>query len=120
MLPAVRESIRLAISDAKAIMFEPLQILQIESPVEFLGEISKLIQNKRGQLLDMSQEGEHMTVKAKLPVAEMFGLSNDLRSATGGRGNFYIIDQVFEKVPEALQDKLIKQIRDRKGLKQED
>jgi len=120
VLPAVREGVRSAIQDARAIMFEPLQILQIESPAEFLGEISKLVQNKRGQLLDMTQEGQHMTVKAKLPVAEMFGLSNDLRSATGGRGNFYIIDQVFEKVPEALQDKLIKQIRDRKGLKTED
>jgi len=119
VLPAVRESVRLALGDAKATIFEPLQILQIESPAEFLGEISKLIQNKRGQLLDMIQEGEHMTVKAKLPVAEMFGLSNDLRSGTGGRGTFYIIDQVFEKVPEMLQNKLIKQIRDRKGLKTE-
>ncbi|MBI2667696.1 elongation factor EF-2 [Candidatus Woesearchaeota archaeon] len=120
MLPSVREGIRLAISDSKPIMFEPLQILQIEAPVEFLGEISKLIQNKRGQLLDMSQEGDHMTVKAKLPVSEMFGLSNDLRSSTEGRGNFYIIDQIFEKVPEALQEKLIKQIRERKGLKTEE
>ena len=119
VLPAVRESVRLALGDAKATMFEPLQILQIESPAEFLGEISKLIQNKRGQLLDMTQEGEHMTVKAKLPVAEMFGLSNDLRSGTGGRGTFYIVDQVFEKVPEMIQNKLIKQIRDRKGLKTE-
>ena len=103
-----------------AVIFEPMQVLQIEGTIDHIGAISKLIANKRGQLLDMSQEGEHMTVKAKLPVAEMFGLSNDLRSATGGGGNFYIIDQVFEKVPEALQDKLIKQIRDRKGLKQED
>ncbi len=120
VLPAVREGIRLAIADAKPIMFEPLQILQIEAPASFLGDISKLIQNKRGQLLDMTQEGEHMTVKSKLPVAEMFGLSNDLRSATEGRGNFYIIDQVFEKIPEMLQDKLIKQIRERKGLKIEE
>tara|TARA_Y100000310_G_scaffold186269_1_gene186344 strand:- start:3303 stop:5483 length:2181 start_codon:yes stop_codon:yes gene_type:complete len=120
ILPSIREGVRLAIADAKPVMFEPLQILQIESPNEFMGEISKLIQNKRGQLIDMQQQGEHLTVKAKLPVAEMFGLSNTLRSATAGRGTFSVVDQIFEKLPEVLQDKIIKQIRERKGLKQGD
>ena len=75
-----------------------------------------LIPNKRGQLLDMTQEGSLVIVKAKLPVAEMFGWSSDLRSATGGRGNSSLIDQMFEKIPHDLQPKVIKRIRDRKGL----
>ncbi|MDD5651272.1 MAG: elongation factor EF-2 [Candidatus Nanoarchaeia archaeon] len=116
MLPAVRDAIRDAMRDAKAVLFEPMQILQIEAPVEHMGDISKLVQNKRGQLLDMIQEEEHITIKAKLPVAEMFGLSNEVRSATGGRGVFFVVDQVFEKLPEDLQAKIIKQIRTRKGL----
>ena len=116
ILPAVREAIREAMRDAKAVIFEPIQILQIESPIDYMGDISKLVQNKRGQLLDMVQEEEHITIKAKLPVAEMFGLSNDLRSATGGRGVFFVVDQIFEKLPEELQSKIIKQIRERKGL----
>ncbi len=119
VLPAVRDGIRDAIRTANPLIFEPLQILQIEAPEKYMGEISKLIQNKRGQLLDMNQEGEHISVKAKLPVAEMFGLSSDLRSATGGRGVFYIVDQVFEKLPETLQDKVVKQVRQRKGLSSE-
>ena len=116
ILPAVREAIREAMRDAKAVIFEPIQILQIESPIDYMGDISKLVQNKRGQLLDMVQEEEHITIKAKLPVSEMFGLSNDLRSATGGRGVFFVVDQIFEKLPEELQSKIIKQIRERKGL----
>ncbi len=119
VLPAIREAIRGAMVNAGAIMFEPLQILQVDSPSEFLGEISKLVANKRGQLLNVEQEGEHITCRVKLPVAEMFGLSNDLRSATEGRGSFFVIDQVFERLPIELQDKIIKQIRARKGLKQE-
>jgi len=119
VLPAVRNGIREAIRTANPLIFEPLQILQIEAPEKFMGEISKLIQNKRGQLLDMQQEGEHISVKCKLPVAEMFGLSSDLRSATGGRGVFYIVDQVFEKLPESLQETITKQIRQRKGLSTE-
>ncbi len=118
--PAVREGIRTSFKTGGPLLFEPMQTLQFEAPDEFMGEISKVISNKRGQLLDMKQEGKHITVKGKLPVAEMFGLSNELRSATGGRGNFYVVDQSFEKVPHELQVKYIKQIRDRKGLKLEE
>ena len=101
---------------AEPLLFEPVQTLQFEAPADFMGEISKLISNKRGQLLDMQQEGETITVKGKLPVGEMFGLASDLRSATGGRGNFYLVDQNFEKLPEELQQKIKKQIRSRKGI----
>jgi len=114
--PAVRESIRGAMAHASTVIFEPLQILQIEAPSEYMGDLSKLVANKRGQLLSMDQEGIQLSMKAKLPVAEMFGLASDLRSATGGRGNFFIVDQLFEKLPEALSEKVIKQIRQRKGL----
>ncbi|MFC1728256.1 elongation factor EF-2 [Nanoarchaeota archaeon] len=118
--PAIRESLRGAMMQGGASMFEPLQILQIEAPVEYMGELSKLVQNRRGQLLEMNQEGEMTVVKAKIPVAETFGLSNDLRSATNGRGVQYLVDQMFEKLPQELAPKIIKQVRERKGLKTEE
>ena len=114
--PAVREGIRGAMIQSNPLLLEPLQILQIEAPADYLGELSKLISNKRGQLLDVLQEGNTITVKAKMPVAEMFGWSSDLRSATEGRGSSSVVDQLFEKLPEELQGKIIKQIRERKGL----
>ncbi|MBI5797913.1 elongation factor EF-2 [Candidatus Woesearchaeota archaeon] len=116
MLPAVREGMRLAIADAKPVILEPLQVMQIEAPVEFMGEVSKLVQNKRGQLLSMDQEGVNLVVKAILPVAEMIGWASDLRSGTAGRGSSFIVDQKFDKVPESIQPKVIQQIRKRKGL----
>jgi len=116
VLSAVRESIKAAMIDGKATLFEPLQILQIDAPIEYMGNLSKLIQNKRGNLLNMEQTGETITIKAKIPVAESFGLTSDLRSTTGGRGSHYIVDILYEKVPETIQEKVIKQIRDRKGL----
>lgn len=114
--PAVREGIRGTFMTARPLIYEPLQILQIEAPADYLGEISKLISNKRGQLLDVQQEGTLNIIKAKMPVGEMFGWSSDLRSGTGGRGSSSLVDQMFEKLPEELQVKVIKQIRDRKGL----
>lgn len=116
MYPAVREGIRGAMRGAQAVLFEPLQTLLFEAPEEYMGEISKLIANKRGQLLDMKEEQGMVNVRAKMPVAEMMGLSNDLRSATGGRGTSSLIDQAFEKLPNELQPKIIGQIRQRKGL----
>ena len=118
--PAVRDSLRAAIRDAGALIFEPVQILQFESPNAFMGEISKLLSAKRGQMLAMDSESEFTTIKGKLPVAEMFGLSNELRSATEGRASFSVIDQAFEKLPNELQEKIIKQIRSRKGLAEEE
>jgi elongation factor 2 len=114
--PAVRGGIRGSMTTAKPLVYEPYQIQRIEAPSEFLGEISKLISNKRGQLLDAQQEGNLSIIKAKIPVGEMFGWSSNLRSATEGRGNSSLVDQMYEKLPGELQEKIVKQIRDRKGL----
>tara|TARA_B100000315_G_scaffold249140_1_gene279927 strand:- start:467 stop:1378 length:912 start_codon:yes stop_codon:yes gene_type:complete len=114
--PAVREGIRDAMKKANSSLLEPLQIHVIEMPDKFLGAVTKLIGSKRGQMIDVSQEGTNAEVKAKLPVAEMIGWSSDLRSATEGRGTSSLLDQQFEKVPMSIQADVIKKIRDRKGL----
>jgi len=119
MYPAVRDGIRGAMSLATPVLFEPIQKLRFEAPEQYMGEISKLISNKRGQLLDMVQEADSVIVEAKLPVGDMFGLSNDLRSATGGRGSSSLMDQGFERMPAELQGKIVKQIKERKGLKED-
>jgi len=116
LYPAVRNGIRTAIMNAGPVIYEPLQILRIEAPDEYMGEISKLIANKRGQLLDMQQEGSLAVISAKMPVAEMFGWSSELRSATGGRGSSSLVDQMFEKLPAELQQKIVQQIKQRKNL----
>jgi len=114
--PAVREAITEAMKKANASLLEPLQIHVIEMPDKFLGAVTKLVGSKRGQMIEVKQEGSNAEMKVKLPVAEMIGWSNDLRSSTEGRGTSSILDQLFEKVPASLQDDVIKKIRNRKGL----
>ena len=116
MYPAVREGIKGAMMTASPVIFEPKQIMMFDAPEEYVGEISKLIANKRGQMLDMTTEYGTAQVKAKMPVGEMFGFESELRSATEGRGTSSIVDQLFEKLPEELQPKIIGQIRSRKKL----
>ncbi len=113
--PAVRDALYAAMKDGKACLLEPVQIHQIEAPLKFMSELTKLITSKRGQLLDVKQD-EIVTIRAKIPVAEMLGWSNDLRSATEGRGVSSLVDQKFERVPSEMQEEIIKKIRQRKGL----
>lgn len=120
VLPAVRDAIRGAMMNAEPIIFEPKQIILIEAPIDYMGAISKLIQSRRGQMLGMEQKEELISIKAKMPVAEMLGIAADLRSATEGRATQFLIDQLFERLPGELQQKVIKRIRERKGLKIEE
>jgi elongation factor 2 len=114
--PAVREAVTGAMKQANASLLEPLQIHVIESPEKFMSVVTKLVGGKRGQLIEVKQESGTAEVKAKIPVAEMIGWSNDLRSATEGRGVSSLSDQLFERIPTNLQEEVIRKIRSRKGL----
>ena len=81
-----------------------------------MGAVTSLIGSKRGVLIDVKQEGIDTIITAKIPVAEMIGWSSDLRSATEGRGVSSLMDQNFEKLPRELQLYVIRKIRQRKGL----
>ena len=114
--PAVRDAIRAAMQGANATIFEPIQVLQIDSEMKYMSSITSLVQSKRGQVINVEQEGEHISMRAKMPVAEMMGFASDLRGATEGRGMFSIVDQLFAKLSPDLREKVIRQIRQRKGL----
>jgi elongation factor 2 len=115
---AVRDSIRMSVNTAGASLFEPIQTLLLEGPLAHMGDLTKLIQSKRGQVADIEQTAGFVAIKTKLPVAEMIGLATDIRSSTEGRGTFSMVDQAFERVPANLQPEIVKKIRDRKGLKE--
>ena len=115
--PAIRDAIKEGMAKATSVLFEPIQTHLIESPIEFMGEVTKLVSSKRGQLLNITQEGARTLIEGKIPVSEMIGWSSDLRSATEGRGVSSLMDQTFEKVPNEVQERVIRQIKQRKGIK---
>ncbi len=114
--PAIRLGMHDSIRKGGAVILEPIQTHLIEVPVEFMGAVTSLIGSKRGVLIDVQQEGNDTFIKAKIPVAEMIGWSNDLRSSTEGRGVSSLMDQEFQKLPGELQIEVIRKIRQRKGL----
>ncbi|MFT4243963.1 MAG: elongation factor EF-2 [Candidatus Woesearchaeota archaeon] len=114
--PAIRDGLKEAIGGAGAVLFEPLQVIQVDCPQDMMGNVSSVIQNRRGQVLDMQIDEDNMTILAKVPVAETFGMTGDIRSATGGKGSFFVKSQTFEQLPRELQENIVKGIRERKGL----
>ncbi len=114
--PAVRDAITESMKKADACLLEPVQTHILEVPNRFVSAITRLVGSKRGQFLEVKQEDLETEIKAKIPVAEMIGWSNDLRSETEGRGVSSLSDQLFERVPMSIQNEVIRKIRNRKGL----
>lgn len=116
VIPAVRSAIREAMVKGGAFILEPKQIIRIDVPTEHVGGAMREISNRRGQIIEMSEERNVTTIKCKLPVADMFGFNSGLKSATGGRGFFWMVDIVYEPLNKDLQEKIVGQIRSRKGI----
>ena len=119
IIPAVRWGIRQAMLRANANFLEPRQIIRIDVPQELIGNVTRLVENRRGQIQDMKEEKGIVILEAKMPVSEMFGFDATLKSETGGRGFYNLIETVFEKLPRDLFEKTVIGVRKRKGLKEE-
>ncbi|EKQ52785.1 MAG: translation elongation factor aEF-2 [Methanobacterium sp. Maddingley MBC34] len=116
VLPAIRKAVYGAIMLAEPALLEPIQKVFINTPQDYMGSATREIQNRRGQIVDMSQEGDMSTVESKVPVAELFGFAGDIRSATEGRCLWSTESAGFERLPRELQNTIIREIRQRKGL----
>ena len=118
-IPAVRNGIKGAMLRARTVMMEPMQRSHVSVPNDWLGQVTREITNRRGIIEDMPSEGEATTVIGTLPVAETFGFSNDIRAASQGRAVWNSENIGFEILPPQLFDKVVGEIRTRKGLKPE-
>ena len=118
-IPAVRNGLKGAMMRAKTIILEPMQKAFVSVPNDWLGQVTREVTNRRGIIEDMPSEGEVTTVIGVLPIAETFGFSNDIRAASQGRAVWNTENLGFEMLPPQLFDKVVAQIRTRKGLKPE-
>jgi elongation factor 2 len=104
---------------AKPVLFEPVYKTVISAPAELAGECSRIISSRRGKISAFEQREAVTVLTGYIPVAETLGLSAELRSATSGRALWQSLFAGWERVPEKLEAKIIKEIRKRKGLPSE-
>ncbi|MHA1224505.1 MAG: elongation factor EF-2, partial [Candidatus Heimdallarchaeaceae archaeon] len=97
-------------------LLEPMLVIDIKVPSEYVGNMSKVITQHRGIILDMKQEGENTIIKGKLPTAETIDLADEIRGSSSGRAFFGYQFLGFEPVPQNLEKEIIESIRLRKEL----
>ena len=119
VIPSARSAIYGAMCQAGRVLYEPIQNVFINVPEDMMGNAIREIQQRRGIIEDMKQEGDITTVQGKCPVAEMFGFAASIRSATSGRALWSTENSGFEEMPREVVDKTVPKIRERKGLKPE-
>jgi elongation factor 2 len=119
MIPATKNAMKNGFLNSGPRLIEPKQKMRIDTPSETMGEAMTEVSNRRGDVIDMEEEGGSSVIKCKLPVEELFGFEAALKSATNGKGFFSLIDILFEPLPRNLQEEKIMEIRERKGMKQE-
>ena len=92
---------------AKPVILEPVMKVQMTAPTEFQGNLFGLINQRRGVIVDSTDENNSSTVNAEVPLSEMFGFSTILRSSTQGKGEFTMEFLKYGKVPNTIADELI-------------
>jgi elongation factor 2 len=102
------------LSDPK--LLEPILNFECKVPNQFVSNVIAIVQKRRGKILDMINEEDMVIVKAEMPVAESFGLADELRSSTQGRAFWATQFSRWAPVPESMQTEIIAQIRKRRGL----
>lgn len=92
---------------AGAVLLEPVMRVQIVVPEANFGTVQGQLVAKRAEIGDTRMHGNMRVIDAKVPLAEMFGYSGQIRSATAGRGSFSMEPLNYEKVPEQISEKIL-------------
>jgi elongation factor 2 len=117
--PAVKNPMYACILKSKPCIIEPIQNVYIDVPQDYMGNVTRELQRRRGMVVDMKQKDELVTIEGKIPIGESFGFSGDIRSVTEGHALWSTENAGFDRLPSELQQKVILQIRERKGMKKE-
>lgn len=93
---------------AKPVLLEPVMKVEIEVPTEFQGSVGGEISSRRGMIMGSDAREGFSVITAEVPLANMFGYSTDLRSATQGKGTFTMEFSRYARVPTNVQEEIVK------------
>ena len=95
------------VMQAKPVLLEPIMAVDIRVPEQYLGEVNRDLNGRRGRVLGMDTADGMQVISAHVPQAELFSYATELRSLTGGRGTFSAVLDHYEDVPSNLAEKII-------------
>ena len=96
-----------AMKQAKPVLLEPIMKLEVVTPEKFMGDVTGMINSKRGSIEAMGERGQARVITSKVPLSEMFGFTTQLRSLTEGRAVPNLEFSHYAVVPRAAADLVI-------------
>jgi elongation factor G len=91
---------------AKPVIHEPIMKVVVETPTEFQGPVMGLLNQRRGMIIGSQDEDVMCVIESQVPLAEMFGFSTILRSATQGKAQFTMEFAIYRQVPQSIAEKI--------------
>jgi len=104
---ASRGAYREAFMAAKPVLLEPVVTLEVTVPSKYFGDVSSDMNRRRGRITGMDAVGDYQIISAEVPLAEIMTYSTDLRSMTGGEGDFAIEPLRYDIVPTHLAQGIV-------------
>jgi len=96
-----------AVQRAKPKLLEPVMAVEVVTPEEYLGDVMGNLNQRRGRVEHLEPRGNAQAVRARVPLAEMFGYATDLRSMTQGRATFTMQFDRYEEVPQGIAGEIV-------------
>jgi len=98
--------------DCRPILLEPIMIMDIVVPSDFVGDIMGDINSKRGKILGIDADDNNQNIRAEVPMSEVLNYAADINSMTSGRGVFSMKFDHYDGVPEHLKTKIIEMAKE--------
>ena len=102
-------ALREAAKKCDPVLLEPIMMVEVTAPSEYLGSVMGDVSSRRGSITDQEERGNATIVRAMVPLSEMFGYVTDLRSFTQGRGNYSMKFDHYDEVPKSIAAKIIEE-----------
>ena len=93
---------------AKPVLLEPIMSVEVVTPEDYMGDVMGDLSRRRGMLQGMDESPAGRVIRAEVPLAEMFGYSTDLRSATQGRATYTMEFEKYAEAPATIAEAIIK------------
>jgi elongation factor G len=104
---AMREASR----RAGPVLLEPMMAVEVVTPEDYMGDVIGDLNSRRGRIGQMEGRGNAQVIDAQVPLSEMFGYANDLRSRTQGRATYSMQFDNYQQVPPSIAEDIVKRIR---------
>ena len=105
---AARSALREALQKAGSVLLEPIMKVEVTSPEEYLGGVIGDLNSRRGHIIGTGSRGNAQIINAMVPLANMFGYVNNLRSMSQGRASYTMQFDHYEQVPTAVAQEVQK------------